>query len=107
MTDEVGPRRVDLAFEIDDEDDLRVLRGALLAARASELGEMQRRDLRLFAGYGTDSARDGMTDEIARARRRLELLNRLIAALDVASRAEDVVSRAEDVVSRSEGAPEV
>ena len=88
MTDEARRRQVDLAFEIDDEDDLRVLRGALLAARASELGEMQRRDLRLFAGYGTDSARDGMTDEITRARRRLELLDRLIAALDAARRPE-------------------
>lgn len=84
MTDEAGPRQVDLTFEVDDEDDLRVLRGALLAARASELAEMQRRDLRLFAGYGSDSARDGMTDEIARARRRLELLDRLIVALDSA-----------------------
>ena len=88
MTDDAQKRRIDLAIEVDDEDDLRVLRGALLAARASELGEMQRRDLRLFAGYGTDSARYGMTDEIARARRRLELLDRLIAALDAARRPE-------------------
>jgi hypothetical protein len=88
MAEPGGSRRVELAFEVDGDDDLRVLRGALLASRASELGEMQRRDLRLFAGYGTESARDGMTDEIAQRRRRLELLDRLLAAIERARSAE-------------------
>ena len=69
---------------VDGPDDLRLLRGALLAARATELAEVKRRDLRLFAGYGTDSAREGMTAEMDQARRRLVLLDRLIGALEAA-----------------------
>lgn len=74
-----------MRIELDiDGDDLRVLRGALLAARAAELAEVQRRDARLSFGYGTDSAREGMSSEIDHNRRRLELLNRLIDALQSA-----------------------
>jgi len=61
--------------------DVRALRGALLAARASELADVQRRDLRLSLGYGTDSARGGMTAEMDQHRRRIELLDRLLEAL--------------------------
>ena len=46
------------------DDDLRLLRGALLAARASELAEVNRRGLRHSLGHGTDSARGSMTAEI-------------------------------------------
>lgn len=70
---------IDLAITADD--DLRVLRGALLAARATETAELQRRGYRLSTGYGTDSARVGMSAEVDRLRRRVELLDRLIAAL--------------------------
>ena len=62
-------------------DDVRILRGALLAARATELAELQRRGYRLSTGYGTDSARDGMSAEVAQHRARIELLDRLIEAL--------------------------
>jgi hypothetical protein len=69
-------------LEVDfDTDDVEVLRGALLAARATELAAIQRRDTRLFAGYGTDSSREDMSAEMAQHRRRIELLNRLIEAL--------------------------
>jgi hypothetical protein len=69
-------------FELDlDADDARILRGALLAAKATELASIQRRDTRLFLGYGTDSARDVMTAEMAQHQRRIELLDRLIEAL--------------------------
>jgi hypothetical protein len=61
---------------------LRALRGALLAARASELSELQRRAGRLNLGYGSDSARDSMSEETRSLRRRWEMLDRLIAALD-------------------------
>jgi hypothetical protein len=67
-----------------DADDVPVLRGAILAARATELGEIQRRGFRHFAGYGSESARTGMTDEVEHHRRRLELLDRLIEALNAA-----------------------
>jgi hypothetical protein len=62
-------------------DDVRTLRGVLLAARATELAEAQRRSSRLSFGYGSDSAREDMTSEIAQSRRRAELLDRLIEAL--------------------------
>jgi hypothetical protein len=67
--------------DLDGEEDLRLLRGALLAAKASELAELQRRDARLSFGYGSDSAREGMTSEVDQRRRRIELLDRLISAL--------------------------
>jgi hypothetical protein len=70
--------RIDLAVE---DDELPILRGALLAAKATELAELQRRGYRLSTGYGTESARDGMAAEVDQHRRRIELLNRLIAAL--------------------------
>jgi hypothetical protein len=70
--------RLDLPIEPDD---VPILRGALLAARATELAEMQRRGFRHSAGYGSDSARETMTAEVAQRQRRIELLDRLIAAL--------------------------
>jgi hypothetical protein len=74
--------RLDLTVESDDE--LRALRGALLAARATELSELQRRAGRHSYGYGSDSARETMTDEVTSHRRRHDMLDRLIAAIDAA-----------------------
>lgn len=74
--------RLDLEL---DGDDARILRGAILAARATELAEMQRRGYRLSTGYGSDSARAGMTAEVAQWRRRIELLDELLAALERAT----------------------
>ena len=76
--------RLDVAVDSDDE--LSALRGALLAARASELAEARRRGDRLSFGYGSDSAREGMTAEVAQARRRYEMLDRLLATLDAATK---------------------
>jgi hypothetical protein len=70
--------RLELELEPDDARDLR---GALLAARATELAELQRRGYRLSTGYGSESAREGMSAEVAQRRRRIELLDRLIEAL--------------------------
>jgi hypothetical protein len=64
-----------------DADEALTLRGALLAARATELAELHRRGFRHSAGYGSDSAREGMTAEVEHHRRRIELLDRLIEAL--------------------------
>jgi hypothetical protein len=79
---ESDPAR-DLAIHVrvDSDDELRALRGALLAARASELTELQRRAGRHNLGYGSDTARESMTDEVIQLRRRWEMLDRLIAAL--------------------------
>jgi hypothetical protein len=62
-------------------EDIPILRGALLAARATELAEANRRGFRHSAGYGSDSARETMAAEVAHHRRRIELLDRLIEAL--------------------------
>ena len=70
--------RVDLPI---DDDEIAILRGALLAARATELAELNRRGFRHSAGYGSDSAREVMSTEVDHHRRRIELLDRLIEAL--------------------------
>jgi hypothetical protein len=69
-----------IALELDGED-ARVLRGALLAARATELAELHRRGFRHAYGKASDSARESMSAEVAHHRRRIDLLDRLIAAL--------------------------
>ena len=79
-------RTLRLELPIESEDELRALRGALLAARATALSELQRRAGRHSFGYGSDSARETMSDEVATHRRRHDLLDRLLAALDGASR---------------------
>lgn len=70
--------RLELELEAED---ARILRGALLGAKATELAAIQRRDSRLFAGYGSDSSREDMSAEMAQYRRRIELLDRLLEAL--------------------------
>ena len=75
---QIDPLRIDLSI---DGNDIPILRGALLAARATELAELQRRGYRLSTGYGTDAAREGMTAEVDRLRRRIEVLDLLIKAL--------------------------
>jgi hypothetical protein len=74
-----------LAISIDSEAELTALRGALLAARASELSQVRRRGNRMTFGYGSDSARQGMSAEVDHAERRWAMLDRLLAALDGAS----------------------
>jgi hypothetical protein len=70
-----------LELPIESEEELRALRGALLAARATELSELQRRAGRHSYGYGSETARETMSDEVASHRRRIEMLDRLINAL--------------------------
>ena len=72
--------RLEVALE--DEDDRRILRGALLAARATELSELQRRAGRLSFGYGSETARESMDAETRKLRRRIDLLDSLIGAID-------------------------
>ncbi len=77
--------RLRLEIPIRGDDDPRILRGALLTARATELSELQRRSGRHSLGYGSDSARESIDAEAARLRRRIELLDALIAAIEPAS----------------------
>jgi hypothetical protein len=83
MTAEGQDRTLCLEIPIRDDADPRILRGALLAARATDLSELQRRAGRLSFGYGSESARDSMDDDVVRLRRRIDLLDALIAAIDV------------------------
>jgi hypothetical protein len=85
---EGAPRAVRLELPITRDDDLRTLRSALLAARASDRAELERRAARSNFGYGSDAARASMEDDVVRFRRRIELLDRLLAALGAAG-AED------------------
>ena len=72
-------------LELDlDHGDAGVLRGALLAARATELAELHRRGFRHSYGKSSDSARESMSAEIEHHRRRIELLDRLIETLPTA-----------------------
>jgi aminoglycoside 2'-N-acetyltransferase I len=93
MTGERRPqsRTLQIELEIDSDGDLEALEGALLAARAAELAELRRRGDRLSFGYGTESARESMSDEVADRRRRWTMLDRLIGALDRA-RATSVIA---------------
>jgi hypothetical protein len=71
-----------VAIDIElDPEERRVLRGALLAARATELAEAQRRGFRASYEKQSESARAGMSAEVAHHMRRIELLDRLIEAL--------------------------
>ena len=81
---EAQPPLLTMRIPIETEDDLRALRGALLAARATELSEIQRRSQRHELGYGTDSQRDSMSAEVVNLRRRWTMLDRLLAAIDEA-----------------------
>lgn len=79
------PRFLRIALEVASDDELRALRGALLAARATELSEVERRAQRHNLGYGTDSQRESMTAEVDNLRRRWEMLDRLLTAIDEAA----------------------
>lgn len=85
MTPPTDARLLQIALDVASDDELRALRGALLAARASELSEVQRRAQRHGLGYGTDSQRDSMTDEVTNLRRRWAMIDRLLTAIDEAT----------------------
>ena len=80
-----GPRVLHLQLPIASAEELRALRGALLAARAGELSELERRAGRHSYGYGSDSARETMSDEVATRRRRHDMIDRLLTAIDAAT----------------------
>jgi hypothetical protein len=77
-------RVIDLHLELAGEEALEELERALLKARATELGEVRRRDVRLTAGYGDATTREVLDDESRRAQIRHDALTRLVDALRVA-----------------------
>jgi hypothetical protein len=72
---------VRLDVEIGSDEERAALEQALLRARAAELTEVRRRDVRLGAGYGDATTRDAMTAEGAAAKLRHTMLERVLAAL--------------------------
>lgn len=85
MSADEGRRVLRLEIPIESEADVAALEGALLAARAAELSQVRRRGARHGFGYGSESARETMTDEVDQAARRREMLNRVLKALDAAA----------------------
>jgi hypothetical protein len=73
-----------LRLRAETTDERSALEQALLRARASELSEVRRRETRLVAGYGDAVTRDSMTGELASARLRWAMLDRLLQALRAA-----------------------
>jgi len=88
VSGQVPSRMLRLEIPIESDDDLETLRGALLAARATELSEIQRRAGRLSYGYGSESARETMTDEVDLHQRRRSMLDRVLTVLDAAPKEE-------------------
>jgi hypothetical protein len=75
------PRVVRLDVRIDSDVERAALEQALRRAQASELSEVRRRETRLVAGYGDAVTRESMTGELASARARWMMLERLLSAL--------------------------
>jgi hypothetical protein len=70
-----------LRVRADSDEERAALEQALLRARASELAEVRRNQVRVSAGYGDATTRDAMTGEAGRAQVRWTMLDRLLAAL--------------------------
>jgi hypothetical protein len=79
------PNELNLRLRIDSDGERAALEQALLRARATELAEVRRNQVRLSAGYGDATTRDSMTGEAGRAQLRLAMLDRLLAELRAGS----------------------
>ena len=80
MTPDASPSH-EIRLDIATDEELAELERAILKARATELGEVRRRNVRLVAGYGDDTTRDVMDDEARRAQARYDVLTRLLEAI--------------------------
>ena len=78
-------RVIHLDVPLDTVEQRAALEQALLRARAAELGEVHRRNVRLVTGYGDPTTRDAMGDEADRAQLRWTMLDRLLEALKAAA----------------------
>ena len=79
MTDR-SSKTIELRLDLTD-DELAELEPVLLKARATELGEIRRRQVRLSAGYGDSTTRKVLDDEAERAQLRYDVLSKLIESL--------------------------
>ena len=80
MTDR-QTRTIEFRLDLTD-DELAELERVLLKARATELGEVRRRQIRLAAGYGDSTTREVLDDEADRAQLRHDAVSRLLEALE-------------------------
>ena len=78
MSDE--PRALELRLDLDEEQ-IAELERALLNARATELTEVRRRQVRLTAGHGDETTREVLDDEGRRAQIRYDVLSKLLESL--------------------------
>ena len=78
MSAMADPIRLDLSL---DDAGLEALERALLRARAAELSEVRRRNVRLTAGYGDATGRDVMDDEARAAQGRYDALDAVLDAV--------------------------
>ena len=79
------PRELELRLAVGSDEEIDELERALVKARATELAEVRRQNLRFTAGYGDATSRDVM-DEVGRmAQMRYDVLSRLLEALRKAS----------------------
>jgi hypothetical protein len=74
------PRALELRLDLDEEQ-IAELERALLNARATELTEVRRRQVRLTAGYGDETTREVLDDEGRRAQIRYDVLSKLLEAV--------------------------
>ena len=72
---------LDLHVSLASAEALDELERVIVKARATELTEVRRRDMRLRAGYGDDTTREVMTDEGRRAQVRYDALGALLDAI--------------------------
>jgi hypothetical protein len=77
-------RTLELRVGVEGDDEVAALEQALLRARATELAEVRRNQVRLSAGYGDAGTRDTMSGEAGRAQLRWTMLDRLLEALRAA-----------------------
>jgi hypothetical protein len=83
MTDR-PTKTIELRLDLTD-DELAELERVLLKARATELGEVRRRQIRYTAGYGDATTRRMLDEEGDRAQLRHDVLAKLIDALRLRS----------------------
>jgi hypothetical protein len=81
-------REVDLHLAIRSDEELDELEKALLKARATELAEVRRQNLRFTAGYGDSTSRDTMGEVGRLAQIRYDVLSRLLDELRKATASE-------------------
>ena len=82
------PRELELRLAVGSDEELDELEKALLKARATELAEVRRQNLRFTAGYGDATGRDVMDEVGRRAQVRYDVLSRLLEALRKATAAD-------------------